>query len=224
MDSDTGTGEAAPPVTAPDTEALVREGRELFHCGNYLKAIELLDRVLAADPANVRALILKGRAFAERGTYSEAMVYLKKAIELEPANAEAWFHRGVTEQHMGRYAEADEAYSKAVSLNPEYSKVWAAKGAALLKIGKYDLAIESYDQALAIDPENTILQQERKLATMLHNFRVKAETEVQAVKAEASRAISASEDAGKNIRDKVIAPIGGAISGIVAKLGKGKKE
>jgi tetratricopeptide (TPR) repeat protein len=209
-------------------EELMRLGEDLFNRGNYLKAIEQLDRVLALDPVHVRALLLKGRAFAERGTCSEALVYLKKVLDLEPGNADAWFYRGVTEQDMGRYTEADEAYSKAVSLKPDFSKAWSAKAATLLKIGKYDLAIEAYERALGIDPENSILQQERKLATMLHNFRMKTETEVRAVREEAARAVTAGEGTGKNIKDiamkEVIAPIGGAISGIVAKLGKGKKE
>ncbi len=225
MDGDTGMEETADaPQAQPDTDALVREGEDLFNRGNYLRAIETFDRVLAIDPGNIRALLLKGRAYTERGTYSEALVYLKRVIELEPGNADAWFYRGFTEQQMGRYTEADEAYSKAVELNPEFAKVWSAKAAALLKIGKYELAIEAYDRALLIDAENTILQQERKLATMLNNFRVKAESEVAAIKTEAVKAASLiPEDTGKNIRD-VIAPIGGAISGIVAKIGKGKRE
>lgn len=225
MDDMTGAGEAEPSGASPDTGALLQEGEDLFNRGNYLRAIEFFDRVLAADSVNVKALVLKGRAFGERGTYSEAMVCLKKAIDLDPANADAWFYRGLTEQHMGRYAEADEAYSKAVELHADYSRVWAAKGAALVKMGKYEAAIESYCQALAIDPENTILQQEKKLATMLNNFRVRAETEVQAVKEDAARALGSSGDeVGRNIKEKVIAPLGGAISGIVAKIGKPKKE
>jgi tetratricopeptide (TPR) repeat protein len=228
MDTEPGAGEPAGTSTGPDIEELLRLGEDLFDQGNYLKAIEQLDRVLALDPVHVRALILKGRAYAERGTYSEAMVYLKRAIEHEPENADAWFYRGYTEQHMGRYTDADEAYTKAVSINPGYAKVWAAKAAALLKIGKYELAIEAYEHALAIDAENAILQQEKKLATMLHNFRMKTKTEVRAVREEAARAVTTGEETGKNIRDiamkEVIAPIGGAISGIVAKLGKGKKE
>lgn len=223
MDDITGAGEAEPTGPAPDTEALLREGEDLFNRGNYLRAIEFFDRVLAADPANVKALILKGRAFGERGTYSEAMVCLKKALDLDPSNSDAWFYRGLTEQHMGRYAEADEAYSKAVELHAEYSRVWAAKGAALVKMGKYESAIESYRQALAIDPENTLLQQEKKLATMLNNFRVRAETEVQAVKEEASRALSSGDDI-RNIRNKVMSPIGNALSGIAAKIGKSRKD
>lgn len=224
MDDLTGAGEPESKEAVPETEFLLKEGEDLFNRGNYLKAIEFLDRVLAVEPENVKALILKGRAFGERGTYSEAIVFLKKALDLDPANSDAWFYRGLTEQHMGRYTEADQAYSKAVELHHEYSRVWAAKGAALVKMGKYEAAIDSYKQALTIDPENTLLQQEKKLATMLNNFRVQAETEVQAVKDEAAKVLGSPDDMGLNLKNKVISPLGNVISGFAAKIGKTKKD
>jgi tetratricopeptide (TPR) repeat protein len=55
--------------------------------GEYLDALEALDRAIAMEPANWRHYVARGKIWKEMKVYAKALADFRKAIELHPDNA-----------------------------------------------------------------------------------------------------------------------------------------
>ena len=78
--------QADAPRDVPDQ---LRLAQLLMQIGEPMRAIEVYDGVIKADPANAQAWLGKGKASLELGDYEEAEDALAKAVERDPKSAEA---------------------------------------------------------------------------------------------------------------------------------------
>ncbi|MFC5489469.1 protein kinase domain-containing protein [Dokdonella soli] len=106
-----------------DPELALRLAETLADAGDGARAIEALDRRLAADPQDARALFLRGKYAIRQGDAQRAVDdYLVRALVLDTragdAAAEADAHNalGVGYERLGQLEAASEQYARAVSM------------------------------------------------------------------------------------------------------------
>ncbi len=120
-------------------------------------ALEQVDRLLRAEPANPNYLILKGAVLVRRGDHLPALEIYERILADYPRHAGAHLNYGHTLKTVGRLADAIAAYRTSIELSPAGSgeAYWSL---ANLKTFRFtDADIEHMREQLApagLDPEN----------------------------------------------------------------------
>ena len=139
---------AAQPAHA---EALHLLGYLWFQKGEAPRALDLIGRAIALQPANPgyrynRALILK-----QTGSLEDAAADFREVARLLPADVDAWSDFGEALLALGRPDEALAAWDRALALRPS-PELHANRGVALRQLGRRDEALAAQDRALALSP------------------------------------------------------------------------
>jgi predicted TPR repeat methyltransferase len=105
----------------PDHPAALHFGGILKHQqGDTTAGIAMIERSIAADPANGDAYTNLGNLLKKSGQLAPAEVAYRQAIALNPGDANAFSNLGVVLRAEGRLAEAEAAYRTAIELAPEH--------------------------------------------------------------------------------------------------------
>jgi tetratricopeptide (TPR) repeat protein len=104
----------------PPGDRLLFQGREFNDAGNYQRAIEVYDRVLAFNISTWDKHALEGKGIALLGLkrHEEAIEYFDKSIATHCMliwTASAHNNKGLPLFELGRYHDAIEEYDKAVA-------------------------------------------------------------------------------------------------------------
>lgn len=89
--------------------------------GQFDKAVEDYETLLADDPADFSALMGRGFIHFRTGDQQAAIEDFSKAIELRPEEPVAWNNRGFNRFQIGLHAEALADYDEAIRLQPKYA-------------------------------------------------------------------------------------------------------
>jgi tetratricopeptide (TPR) repeat protein len=103
----------------------------------------IAQKLLSADPQNVRALILSGNAAAGLRDYETSVETFEKALNLDPQNSAAFVSLGTTQAVRKNFAEAEQAFLKAREVDPKNRQ-------ALLSLGNFYMAMREADKAEAV--------------------------------------------------------------------------
>ena len=90
--------------TADDYDAAVADVK----AGNYIAAIPLLQKVVAASPRNPDALNYLGFSYRKTGDMSQALVFYQKALDLQPLHIGANEYMGELYLEMKNLPKAEE--------------------------------------------------------------------------------------------------------------------
>ncbi|MEX0907415.1 MAG: tetratricopeptide repeat protein [Gemmatimonadota bacterium] len=90
-----------------------QQGRQAFDRGEYARALEIFDRILATHPGFADVRHSAGLCLVFLGRPEEALHQLDQALELNPAYVEAHVNRALVLQDLGRYEEARQAFEAA---------------------------------------------------------------------------------------------------------------
>lgn len=156
--------------TKPDfVEAWHYEGLSLYNLGLFEKAIYRYENAITIDENYAWSYNNKGLAFAKIEKYVEAIECYDKCIKLDPtyAGAAAWYNKGVAYYELKEYSLALECYDEALEIDPKYWNALNRKGLAYHYLGDYEKANEYYNKALEIDPDNKIIQDNKKLTSII---------------------------------------------------------
>jgi len=142
----------------PESEALLREGRDLLKHGRYGEALARAEKVLAIAPADTRArelkeecarrlsqaeqvtiLLKQGTELFDRGKFREARDAMEGVLAVEPTQADATRILEQANEGLDRREQIDKLIAEA-----EVS----------LKHGKPDAAAAAFRRVLSMDPEN----------------------------------------------------------------------
>ena len=119
--------------------------------GHVDRAIDGLQRVLAADPAIVGARIELGVARQRLHRDEEAVDDFRTALRFDPRNALLHYNIGVSLGNLQDDKGAIGEFDLAVALSPSFSRAFVGRGLAQARMGKIQEAIASLTAALAID-------------------------------------------------------------------------
>src|SRR5262245_5250268 len=127
--------------------------------GDAGAAQQILQRVLAADPQNVRAHYNLGLILLNDGNASEALPHFTFVSDRDPADAYAAYYAGQCRFQQGDHAGALASYERALALKPRLRS--AAYGAfqAMQRLGNAD-ATRMLDRfrALEADPRSDVVE------------------------------------------------------------------
>lgn len=86
--------------------------------GEFAKAVEPLERVIAANPRERNARLMLGEALLGMGKPGEAVAHLQAAAEMLPANPRVWYGLGRGYEALGQNPAAGEAWDRLRALPP----------------------------------------------------------------------------------------------------------
>jgi tetratricopeptide (TPR) repeat protein len=105
-------------------EARANYAMVLERSNRQVEALQQIDRLLAAEPANPYYRNLKGAALVGIGEYEQARALFADLVAKYPAQAKTWISYGNVLKTTGRQDEAIGAYRKSVELKPALGEGW----------------------------------------------------------------------------------------------------
>jgi tetratricopeptide (TPR) repeat protein len=104
--------------------------------GDMAGALEVVERMLTANPDDISALSLKARLFLRAGQALEAL-NIGELMELRaPSDARGALIVGHALAALGRFREAELAYTRAIELNPDDGEAFAGRAACYERVGQ----------------------------------------------------------------------------------------
>lgn len=144
-----------------DTTALshLERGRDLLFNAetkdDYPKAIEYLEKAVAADPNNASAQVALVYAYTKRGKYTEAAPYLTSADALRDQltkKDKLWLDALATRVANDHDLQS-ERWLKVIAEYPEDRWAWYELAVSYTVVDRYELAADACAKALAIEPD-----------------------------------------------------------------------
>jgi TolB-like protein/Tfp pilus assembly protein PilF len=138
-----------------ERERLVVEVEQSREVGDFSKAANALDRLIATYPAfeNAYASVLlyeplRGALYAP----GKALAFLAAGVRALPTSGSLRNYYGYELLHVGRHAEAIQQFEAYARLAAREPNPYDSLGEAYLMIGVPQRAIDYYSQALSVDP------------------------------------------------------------------------
>ena len=128
--------------------------------------VDLLERMLAANPRDGGAWSTLGVLLRRTGQLHAAAACHRRGIEFDPNHGGIWSNLGNVLTEIGDYEEACAAHEQAFRLTPTVASTQFNRAIALRKAGRFTEAVEMLDLGLAQDPDNPTLLWERALSLL----------------------------------------------------------
>lgn len=130
------------------------KGKDYFHRGQLLKAIEEFSNSIEIDPKHAETYLLRSLTYRTLGQNEDADADFDKAIGLNPRKAFAHaFSLGETYFNEGRLNDAVELFSIALRVSSESAEAYIYLGACYRELKQYENAIANFDIAISLDPK-----------------------------------------------------------------------
>lgn len=141
-----------PPVLSPrqreETRADILMARKL-----YPEALEVYQKLSAAEPKNAALLNKIGIAHYQQSQLDLAKRYYDRALKFDRNFASAISNVGTVYYDRKSYRKAIQFYKRALALQPQMSGVHSNLGYAYFAQKKYEEALAAFQRALELDPE-----------------------------------------------------------------------
>jgi len=151
---------AGTPTLAKDLKGdeLYDAAKAAFQRGNFSTAIELLEKVVAADPKHKTAWMDLGRAYMVERQTDKAVDAFKKQAEINPYDEYAFSAIGWAYTTDRKYEQAAEAFNKAIEINPLSLYAHAALGGMYQESHQYEKAAPELEKAVSLKPDDASLE------------------------------------------------------------------
>lgn len=156
-----GGAPSGPPRDPRETATLFREFEEAHWAtlaGRTREAVERLEKLVAADPANPVFRASLGEAARKAGDLRRAAELYRQATATAPLDPQNWYNLAVTLREAGEPREAAIALSEALRLDPNHAEAHNALGILHIFQGDLPAARTELSRAVALDPRNAAAQ------------------------------------------------------------------
>lgn len=148
-------GDPDPRPTARDADlAELAEAERHAERGEYLTALEHVDRAIALRPERVEPHLLRAELLFREHRSDEMIPSLKRAIELDPARFEAHANLAYALRYTGRLNEAEREARWCLSRRPDFVPVRRILAEIHRDRGDLDAARDEVRRALQFDPHD----------------------------------------------------------------------
>jgi superkiller protein 3 len=111
------------------------------------EALDLLDKVIAAEPTNAAAVFQRAAIMDHVGKGDEAMAGYQKAVQIDPNYSAAWYQIGVAAYNKGDYNGALTAYQNVVRIEPTNYEAQSNLASTYRQMQNYGEANAAYKAA-----------------------------------------------------------------------------
>jgi tetratricopeptide (TPR) repeat protein len=125
--------------------------------GQYERAIEDFNHVIAVQPTNSFAYMSRGTAYAQMERFADSIVDWQKVAQLHPNMVKAYFNLGKQYANSGDHEHAAHYFAHVTRLMPNSVAGYQERAKALAACGKLAEALEVWQQALDHDKHNPAL-------------------------------------------------------------------
>lgn len=155
--------EGALPQIPADTDELRRVHVQIqqvlaqayYKAGNLPKAIENLERVIAADPSNVGVSLLLVNLYLEAERLNEGKALLEKLPADSVTDPTVYLNVGILFLNKGSVADALTYFDKAVALDATRAENFYYRGLANLQLKKTKEAKADFEKVVAMAPDSS---------------------------------------------------------------------
>jgi tetratricopeptide (TPR) repeat protein len=140
-------------TTAPVHAQSLDEASQLLKSGQHAKALEQVNRYLAAKPKDAQGRFLKGIILTGLNKTSDAIAVFQKLTEDYPELPEPYNNLAVIYAQQKQYEKAKQALEMAIRTHPAYATAHENLGDIYSR-----LASQAYGKALQIDSSNASAQ------------------------------------------------------------------
>ncbi|HEX6805073.1 MAG TPA: DUF3857 domain-containing protein [Terriglobales bacterium] len=151
---------AGSPVLSNDLKGdeLYDAAKSAFQRGNYQTAIDLLQKVVGADPKHKTAWMDLGRAYMVLRQTDLAIAAFQRQAELDPYDEFAFDSLGWAYTTQRKYDQAATQFNKAIEINPLSTYAHGALGSMYQESHQYDKAAPELEKAVSLKPDDAALQ------------------------------------------------------------------
>jgi tetratricopeptide (TPR) repeat protein len=149
-------------------DALQLFGRIAHKKGEWLQAIDYLNRSLLCDRANAQTWRYLGDAYVCIGKLRTSVAHYEQALRLRPDLGEVWNSLGVAWQKLEQWGRAEECHRDAVRLLPASAQAHNDLASALRGQRKLIGARMALETARQLEPDNPLIAY--NLGTTLHEL------------------------------------------------------
>ncbi len=114
--------------------------------GDFTRALELIDLVLANSPKSPQALAARGDLLYHTGNFGPAAADYRNQANLNPEDPICWNNLGNCFLKQSNFASAEECYRQALRIAGDFSLAYRNMGVTLLKQGKGDDALSYFER------------------------------------------------------------------------------
>ena len=137
-------------------------GKAALTSGDTAKAIEQLEKAVAAAPGSAEAHLALGQAYLRGARKDDAQKQFEAAFTLDAAaappvavqNADESFLIGNAHAGLGQLDQAKAAYEDALKLDPKKAAAYTNLGVIYYQQGNLDEAVTQLKTALEVDPSD----------------------------------------------------------------------
>lgn len=167
---------AGAPTASPDLKGddLYDAAKAEMQRRNYPEAVDLLKKVVAADPKHKTAWTDLGRAYLVLRQDDNAIDAFKKQAALDPYDESAFDNLGWTYTTERKFDDAAAAYQKAIEINPLSEYAHSGLGGMYADEKQYDKAVPEFEKAVSIKPDDAGLNVQLGYAYLNNNQDEKA--------------------------------------------------
>jgi len=119
-------------------------------CGDFARAIALLNDLLARHPDQASDYNNRGLMHFKLGHYDQARADYDRALTLNPRLDSAYNNRANCFAALGDLVSAIADYQIALDFNPGNFHAWINLGVTYRDLGEYELALDSFDFVLLL--------------------------------------------------------------------------
>jgi tetratricopeptide (TPR) repeat protein len=148
----------------PDLAATVHQqiGFSYIQEKQYEKAVEELEKVLAADPANAQVRAIAAQAALEGHMMEKARLLLAGLDESKITNPDIFFNMGVNFLNAGGVDDAIAYFGKAMAVDSKYVDAYYRRALGYLGQGKTAEAKADFQKVVELQPEGEMAAMSRK--------------------------------------------------------------
>ncbi len=135
-------------------ENLFDTGAQALEQGNYLKAIDCLERLLK-DHSTAEAILALVEAYLETGARKKAYHCLKNGVEKHPLDIDLLYAMADYYFEESRQGQALETYQQIIDIDAEEVEAYVCKSMVHLSLDEIEKAVVLCQAALKIQPDQS---------------------------------------------------------------------
>jgi tetratricopeptide (TPR) repeat protein len=148
----------------PDLAPMINQqiGFSYVQQKQYDKALEYLDKVLAADPTNAPIRAIAAQAALEGKMMDKAKELLAGLDETKITNPDVFFNMGVSFLNAGDVPTAIDYFGKTIRVDPAYVDAYYRRALGYLGQGKNEEAKADFKKVIELQPDSQMGEMSKK--------------------------------------------------------------